>query len=122
MTMKRKTIIRDIVLILAVLAAAVVLMVVTGSRGKTGSHAVVMVRNQEIARYPLSVDGIYAINGGTNTIEIKDGKARMAEAECPNHLCVKQGWIGYGGQSIVCLPNELSVTITGTEYTADFIQ
>ena len=122
MTMKRKTIIRDIVLILAVLAVAVALMIVTGSRGKTGSHVVVMVRNQEIARYSLSVDGTYTINGGTNTIEIKDGKVRMAEAECPNHLCVKQGWIGYGGQSIVCLPNELSVTITGTEDTADFIQ
>ena len=117
----RKTILRDIIFILAVLAVAVVILIVTGSHGKAGSCAVVMVRNHEIARYSLSDDGIYAINGGTNTIEIKDGKVRMAEADCPNHLCVRQGWISYAGQSIVCLPNELSVTIAGTDGEADFI-
>ena len=117
----RKTILRDIILILAVLAAALVLLLVTGSHKKAGSYAVVMVRNHEIAKYSLADDGIYAINGGTNTIEIKDGKVRMTEADCPNRLCVRQGWISYAGQSIVCLPNELSVTIAGTEAEADFI-
>jgi len=117
----RKKLLRDIILIVAVLSAGVVLLIVTGSRGKAGSCAVVMVRNNETARYSLSTDGIYTINGGTNTIEIKDGKVRMTEAECPNHLCVRQGWISFSGQSIVCLPNELSVTITGADDAADFI-
>ena len=117
----RKKLLRDIILIVAVLFAGVVLLIVTGSRGKAGSYAVVMVRNNETARYSLSTDGIYTINGGTNTIEIKDGKVRMTEAECPNHLCVRQGWISFSGQSIVCLPNELSVTITGADDAADFI-
>lgn len=117
----RKKLLRDIILIVAVLSAGVVLLIVTGSRGKAGSYAVVMVRNNETARYSLSTDGIYTINGGTNTIEIKDGKVRMTEAECPNHLCVRQGWISFSGQSIVCLPNELSVTITGADDAADFI-
>ena len=117
----RKKLLRDIILIVAALSAGVVLLIVTGSRGKAGSCAVVMVRNNETARYSLSTDGIYTINGGTNTIEIKDGKVRMTEAECPNHLCVRQGWISFSGQSIVCLPNELSVTITGADDAADFI-
>ena len=117
----RKKLLRDIILIVAVLSAGVVLLIVTGSRGKAGSYVVVMVRNNETARYSLSTDGIYTINGGTNTIEIKDGKVRMTEAECPNHLCVRQGWISFSGQSIVCLPNELSVTITGADDAADFI-
>jgi hypothetical protein len=117
----RKKLLRDIILIVAALSAGVVLLIVTGSRGKAGSYAVVMVRNNETARYSLSTDGIYTINGGTNTIEIKDGKVRMTEAECPNHLCVRQGWISFSGQSIVCLPNELSVTITGADDAADFI-
>ena len=117
----RKKLLRDIILIVAVLSAGVVLLIVTGSRGKAGSYAVVMVRNNETARYSLLTDGIYTINGGTNTIEIKDGKVRMTEAECPNHLCVRQGWISFSGQSIVCLPNELSVTITGADDAADFI-
>lgn len=117
----RKKLLRDIILIVVILAVGVVLLIVTGNHGKAGSYAIVMVRNNEIARYSLSTDGIYTINGGTNTIEIKDGKVRMTEAECPNHLCVRQGWISFSGQSIVCLPNELSVTITGADDAADFI-
>ena len=118
---KRKTILRDIILILAILAVATVLLIVTRSHGEAGSYAVVIIRNNEIGRYSLAFDGIYAINDGKNTIEIKDGKVRMTEADCPNHLCVRQGWISFSGQSIVCLPNELSVTITGAEDAADFI-
>ena len=33
---------------------------------------VVMVQDEETARFSLGADGIYDINGGTNTIEIKD--------------------------------------------------
>ena len=116
-----KKLLRDIILIVAILAVGVVLLIITGNHGKAGSYAVVMVRNNETARYSLSTDGIYTINGGTNTIEIKDGKVRMTEADCPNHLCVRQGWISFSGQSIVCLPNELSVTISGADEAADFI-
>lgn len=116
-----KKLLRDIILILAVLAVAAVLLLATRSHGEAGSYAVVMVRNNEIGRYSLAFDGIYAINDGKNTIEIRDGKVRMTEADCPNHLCVRQGWISFSGQSIVCLPNELSVTITGADDAADFI-
>ena len=118
---RRKTILRDIILILSILAVATVLLIVTRSQGEAGSYAVVIIRNNEIGRYSLAFDGIYAINDGKNTIEIRDGKVRMTEADCPNHLCVRQGWISFSGQSIVCLPNELSVTITGADDAADFI-
>ena len=118
---RRKTILRDIILILAALAVAAVLLLVVRRHGEAGSYAVVMVRNTEMGRYSLTFDGIYAINDGKNTIEIRDGKVRMTEADCPNHLCVRQGWISFSGQSIVCLPNELSVTITGADGAADFI-
>ena len=113
--------IRDIVLVVAVLSVAVVVLVVTGSHGKEGSYVSVMVQNTEIARYSLDVDGIYAINGGTNTIEIKDGRVRMLEAECPNHLCVHQGWVRFEGQSIVCLPNKVTVSVCGTGESLDFV-
>lgn len=119
--MKRSRMIRDIILIAVILAVAVVLLIVTGSHGTEGSYVSVMLQNDEIARYSLSNDGIYAINGGTNTIEIKDGKVRMIEAQCPNHLCVHQGWIGLEGQSIVCLPNKVTVSVCGTGDGPDFI-
>ena len=112
---------RDILLAAVFLAIGIVILVVTGSHGKEGSYVSVMIQNDEIARYSLSVDGIYAINDGTNTIEIKGGKVRMLEAQCPNRLCVHQGWIGFEGQSIVCLPNKVTVSVCGTDAALDFV-
>ena len=119
--MNRKNLIRDIALILIILALSTVILIVTRSRREQGAYVVVMVQNEEIARFSLDIDGTYDINGGTNTIEIKDGRVRMLEASCPNHLCIHQGWIRLEGQSIVCLPNKVIVTVRGTGDGFDFV-
>ena len=129
--------IRDILLVVVLLALAVVLLIVIYNRGREGSYVVVMIRNKEIARYSLAINAIYAIydiyddydnydnngdNGRKNKIEIKDGRVRMLEASCPNHLCIRQGWISLEGQSIVCLPNKVVVRIEGSGNGPDFVQ
>ena len=45
--------------------------------------------------------------GRKNIIEIKDGRIRMLEAECPDHICVNTGWLE--DVPIVCLPNRLVI-------------
>lgn len=47
-------------------------------------------------------------------LEIKEGRVRMLEADCPDQVCVKQGWIDRAGQSIVCVPNEIAVYLQGS--------
>ena len=44
---------------------------------------------------------------------IRDGKADVTEADCPDKLCVLQGKISRSGQTIICLPNKTMVTIKG---------
>ena len=46
--------------------------------------------------------------GRTNTVEIRDHRIRMAEAECPDHTCVEMGWLN-SETPIVCLPNHLLI-------------
>ena len=41
--------------------------------------------------------------------EIKDGKVNMIEADCPDHLCMKQKAITDAGGTIVCLPNKVVI-------------
>jgi len=41
---------------------------------------------------------------GRAIVEIRDGKVRMKEARCDNHICMKLGWITQG--TIVCLPKQ----------------
>jgi hypothetical protein len=54
---------------------------------------------------------------GTNVINISDGYARIAEADCPDKLCVKDGMISKPGQSLVCLPNKVVVEVKGVRDT-----
>lgn len=50
----------------------------------------------------------------TNTLVIKGGVADMTSADCPDHLCVKQKAISKEGESIICLPNKVVVTVKAT--------
>ena len=123
--MNRKKLVRDIALILIILALSTVILLVTRSHREQGAYVVVMVQNREIARYSMAINGIYDINddnGKNNKIEIRDGRVRMLEASCPNHLCIRQGWIRFEGQSIVCLPNKVTVTVHGSGDGFDFVQ
>lgn len=50
--------------------------------------------------------------GDTNVCQIEEnGTVSMTEADCPDHLCIKQGKIKEFGESIVCLPNKVVLEI-----------
>ena len=120
MASDKKTRIRDIILIASLTLIGLVLLLLVNTKAERGSFAVVQVDGVTVARYALSEDGVFVLNGGSNTIEIKDGKIRMLEAQCPNLQCVHQGWISKSYQSIVCLPNKMIVTIEGDDKVVDF--
>lgn len=50
---------------------------------------------------------------GHNTMEIYDGQVRMLDADCPNKDCIKFGSISRTNQTIICLPNKVSLKISG---------
>ena len=47
---------------------------------------------------------------GENVILIERGRIKVAEATCPDLLCVGQGWLR-SARPIVCLPHRLVVTL-----------
>lgn len=54
-----------------------------------------------------------------NTIEIEPGKIRFIDANCPDKICVKTGWISEPGQTSVCLPHKLMISIMGNNSSYD---
>ena len=71
--------------------------------------------------YSLGKDQVIAI-GDTNVCEIKNGEVKMTEANCPDHLCMKQPAVGSAGGYIVCLPNKVVIQGEGDHsgnYKAD---
>lgn len=50
-------------------------------------------------------------NGNYNIIQVRPGSIGVIEADCPDKLCQKQGFISDGSVPVVCLPNRLSIEI-----------
>ena len=105
----------DLIVIGSLLLLALVLWLVLGAFRTEGGEVVVRVDGVETERHALTEDGTFPLNGGSNILVIAEGRAWLSEANCPDRLCVRQGKIHYTGQSIICLPNRLTVTVEGGE-------
>lgn len=76
-------------------------------------EVVVYVGEQEYARFSVGEDTELLIEteNGTNRLMIKEGEADVTEASCPDKICVHQSPISETGETIVCMPNRVIVTI-----------
>ena len=48
---------------------------------------------------------------GSNTVTVEKGRICILEADCPDQICVNQGWISDSTVPIVCLPHKLMIEI-----------
>lgn len=72
--------------------------------------------NVLVEELPLNEDrAAYEVAGkrGGVTLVIRNRSVRIAGASCKHKTCVKLGSINLPGQSLVCIPNEIRVTIEG---------
>ena len=49
------------------------------------------------------------------TVRVSDGKARVISSTCPDKICISTGEISKSGEIIVCVPNRVSVKMSGRE-------
>lgn len=133
---RKADIILFIVLVAVGLAASAFLAM---SHADAGSDAKVVIESggSPFATYPLSRDTVIIVPAPSgvkysdpkappadaddectqyryfNIVEIKGGEVSVTGASCKNQVCVRRGSISKTGESIVCLPNRLVVTIEG---------
>ena len=82
--------------------------------GGQGAWAVVTVDGEELGRYALSEDRTITIGEADyNVLRIEDGAASVIEANCGDHTCIRTGTISREGETIICLPHKLVVTVAG---------
>ncbi len=58
---------------------------------------------------------------GHNEILISKDGVKMVSADCRDSICIKEGLIDKPGESIVCLPHNIIVTIKGSNGDQDVI-
>lgn len=111
--------------LLAVVSVVCVVVLYSGESSVTGTSVVVTVDGVETGRYSLKKEQRVEITGAggkiSNILAIADGHAWMAEADCPDRTCVRQHRISKSGESIVCLPNRVVVTVEGGDTEIDAI-
>lgn len=112
---------KDIILVAAVLAAAVILLFAyrIGSSGNNRETAdgvlEVMIDGDLYGNFPLSEDRemIVTSSYGNNTVVIEQGRAYVKEADCPDKICEGMQKISGDGEVICCLPHRLFLTVRG---------
>ena len=102
------------VVIVLIATAGLLLFIFNREQGSTVS---VKIDGTQIASYPLGENREIPIKTGDNdehinVLVIKDGKASISEADCPDKICVETRAVSYVGETVVCLPHKLVIEIT----------
>ena len=99
--------------ILLITAAALGFFLLFSGRG--AAEAEVYRDGKLVRRIDLgSVTSPYTLDVGEgNTLEVERGRVRMLRANCPDQICVHQCWSSTAAKPIVCLPNRVTVILTG---------
>lgn len=110
---KKSKVLNDIILIAAVLSIAAIALCAYLFLRSPGQKVVVTVNLKEYATYRLdeNIDVEIVSQYGKNRLVIKDGKASITEATCPDLICVHHYAISMEGDSIACKPNQIVVSI-----------
>ena len=59
----------------------------------------------------LAEDQEIGLVGGKMLLEIKAGRIRVKESDCPRQICVNAGWIKHPGETVVCVPYKTLIEI-----------
>lgn len=100
----------DFLLLTAVLLTAGALFAAGGLlHTKKGTSVTVTQNGKQVFSGSLWEEKTVRLTG--NTVVIADGRVSVTEADCKNQICVGHKPVSLKGESIVCLPNRVIVTV-----------
>ena len=117
---KKRKIRNDLILIGGLLIVLVIAGLMFWLLRGDGDAVVVEVDGKPYGTYSLAVDRTVEIRTGdggkdVNVLVIKDGKAYVESANCRDGICAAHKPISKQGESIVCLPHKVVITVKTTQ-------
>ncbi|MDP9142889.1 MAG: NusG domain II-containing protein [Pseudomonadota bacterium] len=75
----------------------------------------VRVASETFGRYALDIDREIRIDGrvGPSMLKVENGRVRFISSPCRNQVCVHGGWFSHSGDAAACLPNRVSISLSG---------
>ena len=109
---------RTWIIILAALAAVLALLSFFSLTAKKEGKTVQILQDgvviEEIDLSTVTSERSFTVEwtgGGSNIITVQPGRIRVTEADCPDRVCVGQGWLSDQAAPIVCMPHRLMIRI-----------
>ena len=106
----------DFLLLIIILVVAVIGFWLFKSGLKSGNTVLVTINGKEEYKFDISDDKEFTVKTGANgdninILVIENGKVYIKEADCRDKICVNHRAISNSGETIVCLPHKLVVSV-----------
>jgi len=102
---------------LTLLLGSIIVVILTLNlwNGDRADKAIIRSGGKIFREVSLSRDQRIEVPGplGTSIISIQQRRARIASDPSPRQYCVRQGWLKQTGEIALCLPNQVSIELTG---------
>lgn len=110
---------KDLILV-SVLLLVALLFYLIGNSSEKGQIATVATDGEVVTVIDLSSaeNETFAVNN--TVIEIKDGMVAFVDSNCSDKTCVKTGALKNDGDVGACVPNKVSVVVSGDSSKQDF--
>jgi len=105
----------DVIVIGVIVAFLVALLLVLFLPKQQASGVNVYYKGKLVKTVEFDGSAYPILKYGGVTIYIEEGKAYVHDSTCKNQYCVKHSAISKSGESIVCLPNQVVITIYGKD-------
>lgn len=105
----------DRILFLIIFLIFIVSLYFIFTKKDNGNIAKVLKDGKVILEIDLTLpEKEYKVEGANGTVRILagNGKIKVIEEDSPYHICSKQGYISSSYETIVCLPNRISIEIS----------
>lgn len=113
----------DALVLLGAVALIGMLYATLWTGGRNALDVEIWSRGEHVETVPLAEDRQLDIHGalGVSRIEIKQAQVRFVSSPCSNKVCIHGGWLQHAGETLACLPNQVSVRILGRDRRYDAI-
>ena len=111
----------EVMIITAILAVSFIALIIFYFMNKDETLVEVLYQDPDtnetsvVLTFDMNEDGYYELDvpNGKFHIEVKNGRYRAIDVDCPNQNCVNVGWVPSLGvfSPIICIPNGITIQV-----------
>lgn len=104
----------DIIPIILLLAVPLIYFISENVAENDGAYAEISCDGEIVGTVSLGINGVYSYpRTGEMEFTVSDGGIWVSKSDCPDKICMDTGRLCRAGDTAVCVPNRVAVTVCG---------